>query len=141
MILRDLCQQWFLPLKWVGPLVFRESEVEHLPQAVSGVYLLHGVSIEHGGYPVFYVGQSTDVRTRLKQHLSPSQAKGIITAARRLGDTFFSAAPLPLELLDPVEAGLVHMLRPVGNAQIPTARPVLVNLPPLHIQSLESIDV
>ncbi len=93
MILRDLSQQILLPLKWMGALVFREHEVDRLPQAVSGVYLLHGVSMEYGGYPVFSAGKSREIRSRLRQHLSSSQAKGIITAARKLGDTFLPRHP------------------------------------------------
>jgi len=123
-------------LDWVGPLLLSPSEVSRVPYGVSGIYLLHAFFPSFGGYAVFYVGRASDIRRRLNQHLGPRSAKTLIRAARELDQAWWSAAPvLEPELLACIEAGLIRALRPVCNAQVPRADPVLVNLPPLSFRS------
>ena len=119
-------------LDWVGPLILCPSEVRRVPIGIPGVYMLHAFAPSLGGYAVFYVGKASDLRRRLLQHLGGRTAKPSVRAARELDPARWSAAPVPDPgLLSRVEAGLVLALRPACNAQVPSAEPVLVNLPPL----------
>lgn len=117
-------------LDWVGPLLFTKSEIRRVPEGVCGVYLLHVCAPAYGGYPVVYAGKATNLRQRLGQHAG-DQAKPIIQAVGRMDQIYFSAAPVPLTLLDHIEAGLVHNLDPLCNDQRPAADPITVNLPPI----------
>ncbi len=119
-------------LDWVGPLILCPSEVRRVPVGIPGIYMLHAFAPSRGGYAVFYVGKASDLRRRLLQHLGGRSAKPSVRAAREVDPACWSAAPiLDPGLLSRVEAGLVLALRPVCNAQVPAAAPVLVNLPPL----------
>lgn len=122
-------------LNWVGPLILCEAELRRIPPGVAGVYLLQAFVAAVGGYPILYVGQSADLRRRLGEHL------GTVRAGRRrplATTTYFSAAPvLGVGLRHRVEAGLIQMLDPDRNRQVPCAHPVFVNLPPLHVFSQE----
>lgn len=121
-------------LDWVGPLILCPSEVRRVPTGIPGIYMLHAFAPSRGGYAVFYVGKACDLRRRLLQHLGGRTAKPSVRAARELDPARWSAAPiLDRRLLSRVEAGLVLALRPVCNAQVPSAEPVLVNLPPLSL--------
>lgn len=122
-------------LDWVGPLILCPSEVCRVPTGIPGIYLLHAFAPSRGGYAVFYVGKASDLRRRLFQHLGGRTAKPSVRAARELDPARWSAAPvLDPGLLSRVEAGLILALRPVCNAQVPSAEPVLVNLPPLSFR-------
>jgi hypothetical protein len=128
----DLLEQIYL-LNWVGPLLLCPGEVERVPDGVPGVYLLHAFAPAVGGYPVFYAGRSQNLRQRLLQHLDNTRAKLSIRVARMASRPYFSAAPVPDEIAQAqIESALIRILEPVYNAQIPTAEPVIVNLPPLY---------
>ncbi len=119
-------------VEWVGPLLLSPREVARVPPRVRGIYMLHAFAPEYGAYPVLYVGKSTRLRERLTDHLDDLRAKQLIRSARHAFPMSFSAAPIADQrLLDRVESGLIRALRPVANQQVPTAPPVLVNLPPL----------
>jgi hypothetical protein len=120
------------PLEWVGPLLLMSSEVRRIPDGIPGVYLLHALAKGLGGYATFYVGKSLDLRRRLSQHLGERTTKPLISAARELQDSYWSAAPvLDSAKLAAIEGGLIRALRPVCNWQTPSADPIAVNLPPL----------
>ena len=122
-------------LDWVGPLILCPSEARRVPAGIPGIYLLHAFAPSRGGYAVFYVGRASDLRRRLFEHRGGRTAKPSVRAARELDPARWSAAPvLDPGLLARVEAGLVLALRPVCNAQVPVAAPVLVNLPPLSFR-------
>ncbi len=121
-----------LSICWVGPMRFCRTEVDRVPASVPGVYLLHAYAPQFGGYPVFYVGKSTDLHRRLCEHLEGKRTKAVIARIRRSTAAYFSAAAVYQHvLLDPLESGLISLLRPPCNDQIPTARPLFVKLPPL----------
>lgn len=121
-----------LILDWIGPLCLCPVEVLRVPDGIRGVYLLHLFAPEFGGYPIFYAGRSDDLRRRLYEHLGDGSAKPSVRALRRRAAAYFSAAPvLQPALLPRIEAGLIRALCPPCNDQIPTAAPLLVNLPPL----------
>ncbi len=106
-----------------------------MPAGIPGIYMLHEFAPSWGGYAVFYVGKASDLRRRLFQHLGGRSAKPSVRAARELDPARWSAAPvLDPALLARVEAGLILALRPVCNARVPGAEPVLVNLPPLSFR-------
>ena len=119
-------------LDWVGPLVLCPSEVRRVPIGIPGIYMLHALAPSRGGYAVFHAGKASDLRRRLLQHLGAHTAKLSVRAARELDPARWSAAPvLDAALLSRVEAGLILALHPICNTQVPSAEPVLVNLPPL----------
>lgn len=120
-------------LEWVGPLLLCDAEVSRLPWGVSGVYILHAFAARLGGYPAFYVGKSLDLRRRLAQHLGDRSAKASMRAMRELERTYFSASPAAAHILARVEAGLIRLLRPICNTQVPTAAPLVVTLPPMTL--------
>jgi hypothetical protein len=121
-------------LNWVGPLGLSTDEVIRVPKGVQGVYMLHVLAHSYGGYATFYVGKTMDVRRRLFQHLGERTTKLSIRAAREIDAAYWSAAPVEdAALLGAVESGLIRILRPICNTQIPASRPVLVNLPPLSL--------
>jgi hypothetical protein len=121
-------------IDWVGPLILCRDEVMRVPLGIPGVYLLQTEALQYAGYPVFYVGKANDLRRRLLQHLGHHTAKPAVRAMRELERGFFSAAPvLDASLMSGVESGLIRLLEPICNDQIPSAKPILVNLPPLTI--------
>jgi hypothetical protein len=123
-------------LEWVGPLLLCPGEVRRVPPEVPGVYLLHAFAPRFGGYTVFYVGRALDLRRRLLEHLGDRTAKPSVRAARELYQTYWSAAPvIDNTFLPGIESGLIRALRPICNAQLPTAAPLVVNLPPLSFET------
>jgi hypothetical protein len=127
-----LLEQSMIVLDWVGPLCLCPTEVLRVPEGIPGVYLLQAFAPGFGGYPVFYAGRSDDLRRRLCEHLDDARAKPSVRAVRHAAAGYFSAAPvLQRAFLPRIEAGLIRALRPPCNDQIPTAAPLLVNLPPL----------
>ena len=110
-----------------------QAEVDRIPAAVAGVYLLHQFAPMIGAYPVFYAGKTCDLHRRLLEHLSDAKAKLSIWALRTGTQAYFSAATVPIELVDHVEAGLIRGLAPPCNDAVPAAPPVFINLPPLRI--------
>lgn len=121
-----------ITLDWVGPLLLCTKEVSRIPAGISGVYMLHVMAPTFLGYPVFYVGQSRDIRRRLIEHMDHRSTKPSVQAIRELERAYWSAAPVGNSgLLAGVESSLIRGLAPPCNDQIPTAVPVLVNLPPM----------
>ena len=123
-------------LDWVGPMLLCSAELGRIPEGVPGVYLLHGFCPAAGGYPVVYAGRSRDLRNRLWRHGAARSAKPIIRAVRGAERLYWSAAPIASAALRArAESGLVRLLEPTCNDQIPTVVPVLVNLPPMSVGS------
>ena len=123
-------------LDWVGPLLLCATELRRIPEAIPGVYLLHAFVPAAGGYPVVYAGRSRDLRSRLLRHASGRTAKPIVRVLRAAEQLYWSAAPIPGTVLRArSEAGLIRLLEPSCNDQIPTVTPVTVNLPPMTIGS------
>lgn len=125
-------------LDWVGPLLLSAEEVRRVPGGIPGIYMLHSIVPSYGSYATFYVGRASDIRRRLGQHMTVRSAKALISAVQLTHRCFWSAAPVEDErLLGAVESGLIRILRPICNSQVPKQCPVLVNLPPLQLmQSL-----
>lgn len=109
------------------------SEVDRVPRRVGGVYLLQVFGPRVGGYPVFYIGRSVDLRRRLREHMAGLKCKRCVRRVRARERTYFSAAPVRVPLAPGVEAGLVRLLRPLCNDQIPKAEPIVVGLPPMVV--------
>src|SRR5437660_8938910 len=127
-------------LDWVGPLVLCRQEVYRVPAGISGVYILQALAARGGGYPVFYVGQSEDLRRRLTEHLNWRMAKPLITAMRTIEDCYFSAAPVGTADLAGVEAALIRLLRPPCNQQTPLCSLQISNLPPLRLNQCNNYE-
>jgi excinuclease UvrABC nuclease subunit len=128
-----LCPSNKLPLEWVGPLLCIAEEVERIPRGITGIYMLQHFDSASAAYPIFYVGKSADLRRRLFQHGQVAQRKPAARIAAPWGQVYFCAAPVPLRLLDHVEAGLIQMLRPVLNDLVPSMAPIHVNLPLMRL--------
>ena len=121
-----------MTLDWVGPMVLSKDEVQRIPDRIGGVYLLHAWALAYGGYPIYYVGSTQDLRRRLLEHLQ-STAKPILRAMHHVESTYWSATPIvDSDLRAGVEAGLIALLSPPCNQQKPRISLIPVNLPPLH---------
>lgn len=121
-------------LDWVGPLLLCAAELRRIPEAIPGVYLLHAFVPAVGGYPVVYAGRSSDLQRRLLRHASGRTAKPVIQALRNVEQLYWSAAPIFGTVLRArCEAGLIRLLEPSCNDQIPASTPVTVNLPPMFL--------
>ena len=64
------CYSNVCPLDWVGPLILCHQEVNRIPSQIPGIYLLHTFSVSYGWYQPIYVGKTTDLLSRLIQHLA-----------------------------------------------------------------------
>jgi len=122
--------------RWIGPRLLSTPEVDRISDEAGGVYLLQAFAEKLGGYPAFYAGRSEQLKRRLGEHMDSRRCKGCIRAFRASERTYFSAAILPSHLAVGVESGLVRLLRPVCNDQVPRAAPILVTLPPLFVANL-----
>ena len=120
-------------LDWIGPMLLCPSEVGRVPPGIGGVYLLQAFAPSLGGYPVFYAGRSTDLKRRLCEHIGEWKCKRCVRRIRARERTYFSAAPVRAPLSTGVEAGLVRLLQPLCNDQIPRAEPIVVSLPPMAV--------
>ena len=129
----SFCRSKQLP--WVGPLLLCAEEADRVPTAIPGVYVLHTFDATRGFYPALYVGKSRDLRARLIQHLESLSTSPDIIIVRGRVCTYFTAAPV----IDPVEragleAGLIALLRPPCNRQVPRGRRLYPNLPPFTLR-------
>ena len=115
----EFAEASFVAPRWVGPRLLSTSEVARISDGAGGVYLLQAFAERVGGYPVFYAGRSANLKRRLGEHLDSSRCQPCIRSMRTNERTYFSAAVLELNLAIHVEAGLVRLLRPVCNRQIP----------------------
>lgn len=119
-------------LPWSELLVFCRDDVELIPEGFPGVYSILAFTPRRPRLVVVYIGQSTDVRRRLLEHLRGSALPG--TLGRSLS-TYATVAPVD----DPearvlAERGLIGLLRPVGNDLLPAAGPpIAVNPPPTSL--------
>ena len=135
-ILLLTCSRKSATVDWVGPLLLCEVELRRIPEAIPGVYLLHAFVPAAGGYPVVYAGQSRDLRRRLLRHAVGRTAKPIIRVLREAEQMYWSAAPIAdAALRARYEAGLIRLLTPSCNDQIPAAAPAIANLPPISLGS------
>lgn len=126
-----------LILDWVGPLKLSLEQVFRIPGGVPGIYMLHALIPSNGIYATFYVGKTSDLQRRLRQHMNQSVTKPLISAMQCVQTCFWSAAPIEDEyLLGCVESGLIRTLQPVCNNQVPKDRPILVTLPPLRLTNV-----
>jgi hypothetical protein len=127
----SICPSKNITLPWVGPLLLFGAEIERVPHAIPGVYLLQLFDRHTGTYPAVYVGKSADLRSRLHQHADTRSTSPDVIALRSLRGSYFSAAPvLPAALRSAVESALIQLLRPACNRQVPKSSPVFPNLPP-----------
>ena len=128
-----------LTLYWHGPFALCLEELPRVPAALAGVYLLSAFTPLRPSVTPFYVGQSTDLRRRLGEHLS-----GHRTFARHLRSrlpTYFSAAAVADRTLrTAAEAALIGHLRPVGNEVVPHGLRITVSLPALALLAPLSLD-
>ena len=103
-----------------------------MPPNEGGVYLLSAFCMATPVLQVFYVGQSSRLRRRLTEHLV-----GVRTFARHLRghlSTYFLCAAASRDLMrSAAEAALIRHFKPAGNAVMPAALAVEVNLPDLSI--------
>lgn len=130
-----------LDLDWVGPLVLCVAEVGRMPAGVPGVYLLHAFRADRGLYEVFYAGKTSDLRGRLAQHLVSGCTSPDVRWLRVAMTLYFSAAPvLRSDERTIVETGLIQMLRPPFNRQVPCGVAAWPNLPPLTLGSRRRFD-
>lgn len=94
-----------------------------------GVYVLMAYSPYVPRYTVYYVGETGDVRRRLREHTrSPKFILSTLHAHLR---TYFAYALVPTSVLRcAAESALIRMYAPVGNDEVPWAHEIVVNPPP-----------
>jgi excinuclease UvrABC nuclease subunit len=115
--------------------VLCDLEVARVPTHIPGIYLIHSFDRTWGYYPALYVGKTRDLRARMVQHMETASTSPDFRAVREEMATYFSAAPvLESALRDGVEAGLIRLLRPPFNRQVPQPDPTYVNLPPMSLE-------
>jgi hypothetical protein len=121
-------------LEWVGPLRLAWDEIDRIQPSIPGVYILHVFAVNRGGYPAFYVGQSRDIRRRLADHVDDGTSASMVRRIQRYGAAYFSAAPVVSKTQRlSVEAGLIRLLTPLCNRQVPLTDPIYTNLPPFTV--------
>jgi excinuclease UvrABC nuclease subunit len=129
-----VCSGKFVALDWVGPLLFCAEEINRVPPDIAGVYIVHTFHAGRGWYLPIYVGKAQHLHRRLEQHLTSTTAPEIRTLRAQLR-LFFSAAPVTHGVnLDSIEAGLIALLRPPFNRQVPKALPTWSTLPPMTLE-------
>ena len=127
-----ICHSKYMELEWVGPLVLCEEEVSRVPIGIPGVYMLHNFYAARGRYGAVYVGKARDLRDRLAEHMESTSTSPDLWLLRRRIQMYFSAAPvMDAAGRDAVEAGLIRLLRPPFNRQVPRVRSIYTNLPPM----------
>ncbi len=60
-------------LTWTNLITLNRDSANEIPENLPGVYRL-SYKGDDGKYYVFYVGQATDIKSRLLQHLSDSES-------------------------------------------------------------------
>lgn len=121
-------------LDWVGPMLLCSEELDRVPSGIPGVYLLHAFRSGRGLYEVFYAGKSGDLRSRLAQHLAAACTSPDVRWLREALTLYFSAAPVRAAAeRAALEAGLIQLLRPPYNRQVPRGSAARPNLPPLTL--------
>lgn len=119
-------------MEWLGPCNLCLGEIDRVPAGALGVYALQVFDGRAGSYPVLYIGQTSDLQRRLREHCDGASIVRVVAVARRFQPIYFSILPLDQsDMLAPAESTLVRLLQPPGNKQVPTARPMLVPIPPI----------
>lgn len=119
-------------MEWLGPCSLCLGEIDRVASGALGVYALQVFDPGAGSYPVLYVGQTTDLPRRLREHCDGARIVRVVGVARRFQPIYFSILLLDgADMLAPAESTLVRLLQPPGNKQVPTARPMLVPVPPI----------
>ena len=112
------------------------AEVGRVPPDIPGVYLLHVFRPSRGLYDVFYAGNAVDLRARLAQHLRSASTSPDVRWVRCKMTLYFSAAPVVASAERvAIEAGLIRLLRPPYNRQVPRRTAIYPNLPPFTLVS------
>jgi predicted GIY-YIG superfamily endonuclease len=115
---------------WIGPLLLDPSEISRVPAGIPGIYMLVAHLPGRNGFRALYCGQSGDLRNRMLQHCSSEATAADFAVARSQIKAYFSAAPVlskPVRLA--LEAGLIALLRPPFNRQVPRAPRLFPSLP------------
>lgn len=127
-----ICSSKFIPLDWAGPLVLCGEEVARVPAGIPGIYLLHTFDEMRGAYPALYAGKTRDLRGRLAQHMDTGITSPDVRVVRSRVAMYFSAAPAAdAAVRGLVETGLIRLLRPPFNRQVPRGPVLYTNLPPM----------
>ena len=117
-------------IDWVGPLVLCEEEISRIPPEIPGIYMLHSFNPHRGRYTAIYVGKTGDLTRRLIQHMETQSTSPDVRLLRLSLQMYFTAAPVfERTERDSIEAGLIRLLRPACNRQVPRVSPVYPNLP------------
>jgi predicted GIY-YIG superfamily endonuclease len=114
-------------VEWVGPLLLTPVEIDRVPRGIPGIYLLLLYLADSEAFWPIYCGQSSDLRARLRQHDGHRSSLIDLPAVRRNKSTYLAAAPVfQRGTRLAMEAGLIQLLRPSLNRQIPPASNALL---------------
>jgi len=116
-----------LKVNWSSVLEYTESNVLGYAPKKGGVY---GLSYESGDeFPMFYVGQASDLQERLLQHLSVSEPDACIKNHVRNYKCYFRYAKVAsIDDRNGVERALYdHSNKPTCNVITPLGPPIDIN--------------
>jgi predicted GIY-YIG superfamily endonuclease len=117
-------------LDWVGPLLLDSAEISRVPLGVPGIYMLMAHLPAYNKFGALYCGQTADLRVRMNQHCSSGATAGDFLTVRGKFKTYFSAAPvLSRSRRLAFESGLIALLRPPFNRQVPRCPRLFPSLP------------
>lgn len=115
-----------MTLNWTGFVSLDENGVNTI-KAIPGVYRL-GYTGTDGKKYVYYVGQASDLKSRLSQHLSSAEQNSCCSGYVGKGKCYFRAAAISLqEERDAAEVALYKKFAPKCCEQIPDCEPSVIN--------------
>jgi|GEM_PF-3188885 len=117
-------------LTWTKLDVLNERAAKGIPNNLPGVYRL-SYRHEDGNFYVFYVGQSTDIKVRLSQHLDlDTETNETIKFYIKSKECYFRYAQISEEYIrKAAERQMFKHYQPKGNNIVPEGRDdVRVNL-------------
>lgn len=114
-------------LAWQRYLPFTLANVQAFAPVQAGSVYKVAVNLVNGKKRVVYVGQATDLDSRLKDHLSEWESNLDLYALVRQYQCSFTLAVVPLQAdRDAAERALYSHFRPSCNTYVPTGPAYLV---------------
>jgi len=108
---------------------FSIPNVQRFVPTTSGIYILW-LKLENGKWRCFYVGQASNIKTRLLEHLSTSeQNSNIKTHAQKHVCGFHYVEVGKQSDRDDIERSLYEHYNPECNENEPSGDLIVVNLP------------
>lgn len=113
-------------LNWTGLIELNSAGINRVSK-ISGVYRLSFLN-NSNEYIVHYVGQASNLRERLGQHIPANETNSCCSTKLRQHRCFFRAAAVSSQKnRDGVEATLYNHFNPTCVERIPDTQPLNIN--------------